>query len=775
MPKIHVLDRATAELIAAGEVVERPASAMKELIENAIDAGAKHITAEIERGGVSLMRVTDDGCGIAKDDVKVAFLRHATSKIQTEADLDAIGTLGFRGEALAAISAVSRVRLITRRTEDEIGTLYELSGGAGGELSEIGCAAGTVIEVRDLFYNTPARMKFLKKDMKEGANVSAMLERMALSHPEIAFKLIKDGKVTLSTQGNGDLKDAVYSVLGRDIALGTLPIHYEGQGVTVEGLICKPFKCRPNRNLQIVFLNGRFVKSGTVMAALDVGYKNSAMVGKFPYCVLNISMPYEAVDVNVHPAKTEVRFADESRVFDAVRFGVRAALAADTSRPEMNVSKEKAQIRMTSQEFLREISGDKKPISARSVGQSLPLPMDDKKILLNAEKPPLNAGGTREATDLASAADGQLASASKSIAADRPTADLTNSSTPNPAAKKSDGEIPLGTTFMDGEGNAATFNAGDHHLYSNQFPNVDIDVVVDEEEPSKKEYPIYEVSSGVNAPQKETPQSLAHKMELSALFDGDLNPKSADTEERFLEISSDEALTKTPEELKTMAYREPEDLKNGQSGTQNGSTPNADLSAAADDTPLIPKTARFIGELFRTYILAEYEGKLILIDKHATHERMLFEQQKSAHRAESQMLAFPETINLSANEYATLLDNLPALSGAGFELEDFGDGAVVLRAVPSMLALENHAGLLSEIAESLQKTGSVTAEKLDHIYHTVACKAACKAGYVSSDVQLIKLMEEALYNPKIRYCPHGRPVAIEISGREIEKMFGRLG
>ena len=537
MPKIHVLDRATAELIAAGEVVERPASAMKELIENAIDAGAKHITAEIERGGVSLMRVTDDGCGIAKDDVKVAFLRHATSKIQTEADLDAIGTLGFRGEALAAISAVSRVRLITRRTEDEIGTLYELSGGAGGELSEIGCAAGTVIEVRDLFYNTPARMKFLKNDMKEGANVSAMLERMALSHPEIAFKLIKDGKVTLSTQGNGDLKDAVYSVLGRDIALGTLPIHYEGQGVTVEGLICKPFKCRPNRNLQIVFLNGRFVKSGTVMAALDVGYKNSAMVGKFPYCVLNISMPYEAVDVNVHPAKTEVRFADESRVFDAVRFGVRAALAADTSRPEMNVSKEKAQIRMTSQEFLREISGDKKPISARSVGQSLPLPMDDKKILLNAEKPPLNAGGTREATDPASATDGQLASASKTIAADRPTADLTNSSTPNPAAKKSDGEIPLGTTFMDGEGNAATFNAGDHHLYSNQFPNVDIDVVVDEEEPSKKEYPIYEVSSGVNAPQKETPQSLAHKMELSALFDGDLNPKSADTEERFLEIS----------------------------------------------------------------------------------------------------------------------------------------------------------------------------------------------------------------------------------------------
>lgn len=775
MPKIHVLDRATAELIAAGEVVERPASAMKELIENAIDAGAKHITAEIERGGVSLMRVTDDGCGIAKDDVKVAFLRHATSKIQTEADLDAIGTLGFRGEALAAISAVSRVRLITRRTEDEIGTLYELSGGAGGELSEIGCAAGTVIEVRDLFYNTPARMKFLKNDMKEGANVSAMLERMALSHPEIAFKLIKDGKVTLSTQGNGDLKDAVYSVLGRDIALGTLPIHYEGQGITVEGLICKPFKCRPNRNLQIVFLNGRFVKSGTVMAALDVGYKNSAMVGKFPYCVLNISMPYEAVDVNVHPAKTEVRFADESRVFDAVRFGVRAALAADTSRPEMNVSKEKAQIRMTSQEFLREISGDKKPISARSVGQSLPLPMDDKKILLNAEKPPLNAGGTREATDPASATDGQLASASKTIAADRPTADLTNSSTPNPAAKKSDGEIPLGTTFMDGEGNAATFNAGDHHLYSNQFPNVDIDVVVDEEEPSKKEYPIYEVSSGVNAPQKETPQSLAHKMELSALFDGDLNPKSADTEERFLEISSDEALTKTPEELKTMAYREPEDLKNGQSGTQNGSAPNADLSAADDDTPLIPKTARFIGELFRTYILAEYEGKLILIDKHATHERMLFEQQKSAHRAESQMLAFPETINLSANEYATLLDNLPALSGAGFELEDFGDGAVVLRAVPSMLALENHAGLLSEIAESLQKTGSVTAEKLDHIYHTVACKAACKAGYVSSDVQLIKLMEEALYNPKIRYCPHGRPVAIEISGREIEKMFGRLG
>lgn len=646
MPKINVLDKQTAELIAAGEVVERPASAIKEMVENSIDAGATRVTVEIEGGGITMMRVTDNGCGISWDDVEKAFLRHATSKISKGSDLDSIGTLGFRGEALAAISTVSRVSMITRTENEEMGTRYIIDGGEEVLKEEIGCSVGTIIEVRDLFYNTPARMKFLKKDMKEGANVAATIDRIALSHPEVAFELIKDGKRTLTTQGNGNLKDATYSVLGRDVALGTVPVDYTYEGVRVHGLICKPFKCRPNRNLQLTFLNGRFIKSKTAMAALDVGYKNSAMVGKFPYCVLNIEMPYEMVDVNVHPAKTEVRFANESLVFDAIRFGVKQALEGDTSRPEIKAKPNPQVIkeRMSSKEFLEILAAENKKPS-----ETAPLPI------------------------------------SKPVA-------------------------PTIKTDFKPSGNNLVLRDGSAEKMPEIFP------AFQEKTEKADKPPVYSV------------------VETHEVVN---NEPSAVKEE-------EEPIVSVP------------------------------VERVVEEQKLLLEP-RYIGEAFKTYIIAEMDDKLYLIDKHATHERILFEKQREAVSVESQLLLTPITVTLTKQEHSVIIENADKLAKAGFDIDDFGDGALLIREVPSLLSATDYSALLSEIAESLLKTNSVMIEKLDRIYHTVACKAAVKAGNTSSDVQLRELMTEALTNPKIRYCPHGRPVAVELSEKELEKMFGRLG
>ena len=338
MPRINVLPKEISELIAAGEVVERPASAVKEMIENSIDAGATHITVEIERGGITYIRITDDGCGISSSDVRTAFLRHATSKIKSENDLNSISTLGFRGEALASVAAVSRVEMFTHAAGEEYGTHYVIEGGEEKGNEESGCPEGTTIVIRDLFYNTPARMKFLKKDSTEGAAAAAIVSRAALSNPQISFKFIRDGKQVFSTAKGGDLKSAIYSVLGREYSKDLIEVKGD-KGIKVTGFCCAPFACRASRTGQYIYLNHRLVISKTVMAAAEQAYKNSVMVGKFPAFVLFVDMPYEAVDVNVHPAKVEVRFADEKAVFSAVYAAVKSALAGSEARPEISFDK----------------------------------------------------------------------------------------------------------------------------------------------------------------------------------------------------------------------------------------------------------------------------------------------------------------------------------------------------------------------------------------------------------------------------------------------------
>ena len=607
MPKINVLPKEISELIAAGEVVERPSSVIKELIENSIDAGAKTITVEIRNGGITYMRVTDDGCGIANSEVPLAFLRHATSKISSEKDLDFISTLGFRGEALAAVSSVAKVEMFTKTKAENFGTHYIIEGSCEVLYDEDGCSDGTTIIIRDLFFNTPARMKFLKKDTYEGNSVAAIVDRIAISHPEISFKFIRDNKTTLTTAGDGNLKNTVYSVMGREFANALISVDYELNGVKVNGLTCKPIFCKPSRNYQLTFLNGRFVRSGTVMAAVEQAYKNSAMVGKYPGFVLNLTIPFDTVDVNVHPAKTEVRFSDERRIFEAVYPAIKNALSLGDTRPEIKISKpvfnqfERIKVEEYRQQILpsTEIKQTKNNFSANT-----------EKVNFNIAK-----------------------SDNKSILVDKI-------------------ELP-------------------------DIPVKKAEVI---EAKIKKE-----------------------------------NISEEQLEEIFL-----------------------------------------------------------IGEAFNTYIVVQKGNSIFMIDKHAAHERILYNSLKKNIKIGIQALLVPATVTLSMDEYNTLVSNIDLLNENDFEVEDFGNGSIIIRALPSSLVGVNINDLFSEIADKLSGSNVLSVDKLDRIYHTVACRSAIKAGNITSDLERLNLAKRVLSDDEIMYCPHGRPVAFEIKKSELERQFGRL-
>ncbi len=630
MPKINLLEKHVCELIAAGEVVERPASVIKELVENSIDAGATIITVEIKNGGISYMRITDNGCGILSSDVPLAFLRHATSKITNSNDLNSISTLGFRGEALAAVSSVARMEMLTKTKEEQSGTYYKIEGGIETENSPAGCPDGTTIIIKDLFYNTPARMKFLKKDVSEGNACAAVLDRIALSHPEISFKFIRDSKQVLSTNGDGNLKNTVYSVLGKEFSNSLIEVTDSNHlGVSVSGLICKPFTCKSTRSGQYSFLNGRLVRSGTVVAAVEQAYKNSAMVGKFPAFILFLNVPFDTVDVNVHPAKTEVRFSDEKRIFDSVYAAVKNALAKGDVRPEVKVNTPafNPYVRNTTEVYKQSA------IPVKPTVQEFP------------KVPP-----TRTVLTFESPKDNSLSK-------------------------------------------------------TNDFVNITRDDIKKAEEILPKVQPM--------------PNPVAVK-----------------------EVSKPEPIVLPfTEEKPTIIEEEP---------------------------------IRLIGEAFTTYIVAEFKESVFLIDKHAAHERILFNELKNTQKTEIQALLTPATVTLSREEYDVITDNTALLLECGFEVEDFGNSTVTVRAIPTTLVGSDLSLLLSEIAESLLKSGKIEIEARDNLFHTVACKAAIKAGSKNSTVEMQKLAEKVLRNNDILYCPHGRPVAFEIKKRELEKMFGRI-
>lgn len=639
MPRINVLSKQLAELIAAGEVVERPASVVKELLENSIDAGASSVTVEIKNGGISYIRITDDGCGIGRDDIRNAFVSHATSKIAEPEDLNSIFTLGFRGEALASVSAVARVEVMTRADGEQSGTHYIIENGEEKLLDDAGCPKGTTMIVRDLFYKTPARMKFLKKDVTEANAVAAVVDRIALSHPEVSFRFIREGKQTLITSGSGELLGCIREIFGKEFASGLIPACHEGNGVKVNGYISKPTASRPNRNMQFFFINNRLIKTATGSAALSEGYKNSIMVGKFPACVLNIKLDPSLVDVNVHPAKTEVRFSDERMIFSAIFYACKGALAAGDTPKQMHHSAPK-------------VDYYKAP---EKRAEQLHIPVQ-----------------------------------------------------PKPQ------EFFVRTSVQ----------------------------------PQRSESTVIQPRAAVFSSPKNEPAPEPEKLEG--------------------------ILLSSPTKIQTAEEIIPEPVKDEPTAINE---PNVTEEPKAPEKPAFDEDEfSLVGEAFKTYIMCEYKGKLIVIDKHAAHERIIYEQLKrdSGERS-AQLLLMPVTVTLSKEEYAAVIDNIELINSSGFEVEDFGSGCVIVRECPMELSADDVAAVIEEIAgRFVDKRQDVSFEKLDWIFHSVACRSAIKAGNFTSRLEMERFAKQLLSMPDIRYCPHGRPVMIEITQRELEKNFGRV-
>lgn len=679
MGVINVLDKHVAELIAAGEVVERPASVIKELVENSIDAGAKNITVEIKNGGTTFMRVADDGCGITKDDIKVAFLRHATSKVKSENDLESIATLGFRGEALASICAVSRLQLITRNINENIGTSYIIEGGEEVSFDDAGCPTGTTFVIRDLFYNIPARAKFLKKDVSEGNAVSNIIDKTALSHPEIAFTYIRDGKQVLKTYGDGKLMSAIYSVFGREFANGLIPVEYQLDAIKINGYISKPVYSRPNRNMQNFFINGRYVKTRTAMAAVEEAFKGSIMVGKFPSCFLNIELPYEMIDVNVHPAKIEVRFINERPVFDAVYHAVKSSL--------MQFDDRKKAVFKTNTAF------------------------NDIKKFNRFEN-----------------ADAVINRSNISKVPDKKTDIATDEFNPFDSVEFTPSEQKIEKINID---NLSFSDSSDpFSLYSKQAVK---QAEAEKHFNTQNTQNVFKESSFVPPLDDKT---INNNFTEAKTADDSLNDKSADTE--------------------------------------------AVADSQTDEIRLIEKdnnVIKYIGEVFGTYIIAQKnKDEVLFIDKHAAHERMIYEKLKAEKAASfSQMLLQPVTVTLGKAEYDAAINNLDMFKNCAFDVEDFGNSTVIVRSTPEYLEASEISDTIAEMSDYIaQGKNDIFTEKMDWFYHNVACRTAIKAGDKSSPQELIDIIKRLEDDPSIKYCPHGRPVCFVMTRSEIEKQFGRV-
>lgn len=692
MGVINVLDKHVAELIAAGEVVERPASVIKELVENSIDAGAKNITVEIKNGGTTFMRVTDDGCGILKDDVKVAFLRHATSKVKLESDLDSISTLGFRGEALASICAVSRLQLITRNINEDVGTSYEIDGGEEISFDDAGCPVGTTFVIRDLFYNIPARAKFLKKDVSEGNAVSNIIDKTALSHPEISFTYIKDGKQVLKTFGDGKLISSIYSVFGRDFSKGLIPVDYQLDAIKIYGYVSKPEHSRPNRNMQNFFINGRYVKTRTAMVAIEEAFKGSIMVGKFPSCVLNIELPFEMIDVNVHPAKIEVRFINERPVFDAVYHAVKSALMQFDGRKKAEFKNNSA-------------FNDIKKIS----------PFNNAHAIIN-----------------------------------NPKTDTHKKPLPD---KQSPQNLHKNDTFNPFDD--VLFNDNKENRKSkDEKRNLD-NIRVSE---SQKPFDIFTKDAVKHAKREES-----YKPDFNNNI---FNEESLTVNNTFSQKSEPENTNNISQQSSTVEDK----------NSVNGNT----FNAFSDEPVLIKQDEvfiKYIGEVFGTYIIAEKNNKeILLIDKHAAHERMIYEKLKSEKAASfSQMLLQPVAVTLGKNEYDAAINNLDMFKECAFDVEDFGNSTVIVRSAPQYLDAADISDCIAEMADYIAVgKNDIYSEKMDWFYHNVACRSAIKAGNKSTEQELIDIIKKLEENPQIKYCPHGRPICIVMTRKEVEKQFGRV-
>ena len=657
MPNIQQLSPHVANLIAAGEVVERPASAVKELLENAVDAGASKVTIEIRDGGMTFLRVTDNGCGMSPEDARTAFLRHATSKLRTEEDLAAIGTMGFRGEALAAIASVSRIDLMTKTAGSLSGVKLHLEAGQITEEAEAGCPDGTTILVRDMFFNTPARMKFMKSDTVEGSRVAAAVQLQALAHPEVAFQFLRDGKQVLSTPGTGGLQAAMYCVYGRDCAK-MVGVESRWEGYTLTGYVSLPTDARPSRSLQTFFVNDRPVKSKLLIAALEEAYRNQIMVGKFPACVLHLRLPASAVDVNVHPAKTEVKFLSEKAVFDCVHYGVLGALNKKPDRPAVQF---------------------KQPAPVSAAAPAAPSPQPP------SEAPPKGAF------------------------------------TP---------QSPAVTAPLKGEPRKEPF-----------FRTM-----------TAEEYKTFSAALQ-DAPRPKQPAAAAAAQKI---------PKADNMPLREFvmlpQLRADEPKPVPPAPAQPVPP-----------------VPEPEVEQTALEMP--PEAPwRMVGELYNTYILVEQGDDAFLIDKHAAHERILFEKLKANQEAISaQSLLTPIPVRLNPAAAGELLNNTALLAELGFEIEEFGENTLLLRQIPMDLSPDAAAEAIETLADDLLSGRRESKDTVrDTLLHTVACKAAIKAGWKNDEKELLAVAEAVMAREDLKYCPHGRPICVSLSKKQLEKQFKRV-
>ena len=712
MAVIHVLDKHTAELIAAGEVVERPASVVKELLENSIDAGATQVTVSIESGGVKLIEISDNGTGIEAEYISTAFIRHATSKIETPDDLTNIHTLGFRGEALASIASVARVELTTRTEVDEFATVYRIEGGEEVSREPGARAVGTTIRVKDLFYNTPARMKFLKKDSSEGTFVSDTVTHVALSHPEVSVKFIREGKLQYVTPGDGQLRGAAYAVLGREFSRDLIELKNQEGVYRITGLITPPKSCRASRSMQHFYINGRYVRNRTMMAGMEMAFKGTMMQGKFPGGILLLEMPADLVDVNVHPAKIEARFARENDVFDVVYHAVKLALAQPGTG-----------------ERLFTFEADKKEEKAENSKK-------DADIIKNGVK-------NNNFTGLSAIIRGQADPGVLPQQHWEPAKPAAAPQQPAPAAAM---QIPTAPSVPRWKGSAQNEDMLDPFVT-------------------------------LHSPKLETTKAPEPFRAAASETQLDVEPEFGETklhspQDHMAAWNPAQEAPKEEPESAPCAETEPDAPEAAEQETVLAEPEQMNFDPTADQ----PEPLRYVGEVFRTYILAERGDELCLIDKHAAHERQLYEKLAANYgNVPSQMLLEPAAIDLAAEEKQALLDNIPLLENAGLEIADFGGNTVVLRAVPADVEPQNAESLLVEIANQLLKGGhDALNEHTEWVLHSISCRAAIKAGDKSSPQELLALAEKILSGEVPPFCPHGRPCVLKLTRKELEKQFGRI-
>ena len=712
MAVIHVLDKHTAELIAAGEVVERPASVVKELLENSIDAGATQVTVSIESGGVKLIEISDNGTGIEAEYISTAFIRHATSKIETPDDLTNIHTLGFRGEALASIASVARVELTTRTEVDEFATVYRIEGGEEVSREPGARAVGTTIRVKDLFYNTPARMKFLKKDSSEGTFVSDTVTHVALSHPEVSVKFIREGKLQYVTPGDGQLRGAAYAVLGREFSRDLIELKNQEGVYRITGLITPPKSCRASRSMQHFYINGRYVRNRTMMAGMEMAFKGTMMQGKFPGGILLLEMPADLVDVNVHPAKIEARFAHENDVFDVVYHAVKLALAQPGTG-----------------ERLFTFEADKEEEKA---GNS----KKDTDIIKNDVK-------NNNFTGLSAIIRGQ---ADPGVLPQQHWEPAKPAAAPQQPAPSAAMQIPTAPSVPRWKGSAQNEDMLDPFVT-------------------------------LHSPKLETTKAPEPFRAAASETQLDVEPEFGETklhspQDHMAAWNPAQEAPKEEPESAPCAETEPDAPEAAEQKTVLAEPEQMNFDPTADQ----PEPLRYVGEVFRTYILAERGDELCLIDKHAAHERQLYEKLAANYgNVPSQMLLEPAAIDLAAEEKQALLDNIPLLENAGLEIADFGGNTVVLRAVPADVEPQNAESLLVEIANKLLKGGhDALNEHTEWVLHSISCRAAIKAGDKSSPQELLALAEKILSGEVPPFCPHGRPCVLKLTRKELEKQFGRI-